>query len=424
MEPDRIVITGARQHNLRNVTVEIPKKKLVVLTGRLGLRQVLARLRHPLRRGPAPLHREPLRLRPAVPRADGEAPLRLDQGPRPHDLDRAEDGELEPALHGRHRHRDPRLPARAVGPGGPAHLPPLRAAGLAAVGAADRPRGPAAPGGDEVPRPRPAREGEEGRAPGRASSRSASPASPASRVDGIVLSLEDEIRLDKKKKHSIDAVVDRLVAKPGLAQRLTDSVETALKLRAGHGDRRRRGAAGPWSSPSTAPATTAGSPSPSRRRSCSPSTRPRACARSAPASARAWRWTPTLVVPNPDLSVNEGAVKPLGAVGEATTWGSDIVRAVARERGIDLNKPWKALSEEHRRVILFGTGGERVEHQDQQLLGHGLLQDALRGRHQLDDAADAGDEVGGHAAVLPEVPLLAARARRARAGASAPRPSA
>jgi excinuclease ABC subunit A len=66
------------------------------------------------------------------------------------------------------------------------------------------------------------------------------------------------------------------------------------------------------------------------------------------------------VVPNPELSVNEGAVKPLGAVGEATTWGSDIVRAVARERGIDLNKPWKSLSAEHRRVILFGTGGERV----------------------------------------------------------------
>ena len=69
---------------------------------------------------------------------------------------------------------------------------------------------------------------------------------------------------------------------------------------------------------------------------------------------------PELVVPNPELSVNEGAVKPLGAVGEATTWGSDIVRAVARERGIDLNKPWKALPEAHRQVILFGTGDERV----------------------------------------------------------------
>ena len=167
MEPDRIVITGARQHNLAQRHRRDPEEEARGADGRLGLRQVLARLRHPLRRGPAPLHREPLRLRPAVPRADGEAALRLDQGPRAHDLDRAEGGELEPPLDRRHGHRDPRLPARAVGPGGPAHLPPLRPAGLAAVGAADRPRGPAAPGGDEVPRPRPARQGEEGRAPRR-----------------------------------------------------------------------------------------------------------------------------------------------------------------------------------------------------------------------------------------------------------------
>src|SRR5262245_10345381 len=49
------------------------------------------------------------------------------------------------------------------------------------------------------------------------------------RVDGIVLSLDEEIRLDKKKMHSIEAVVDRLVAKPGMSQRLHDSVETALR---------------------------------------------------------------------------------------------------------------------------------------------------------------------------------------------------
>ncbi len=70
---------------------------------------------------------------------------------------------------------------------------------------------------------------------------------------------------------------------------------------------------------------------------------------------------PELVVPNPDLSINEGAVKPLGAVGEGTSWGTDIVRAVARERGIDLNKPWKhAAPRAQRKVILYGTGDERV----------------------------------------------------------------
>jgi len=66
------------------------------------------------------------------------------------------------------------------------------------------------------------------------------------------------------------------------------------------------------------------------------------------------------LIPNPDLSVNEGAVKAWGKLDDATSWGSDIVRALSKERGIDLNKPWKSLSQAHRDVLLFGTGGERV----------------------------------------------------------------
>ena len=106
----------------------------------LGLRQVVARLRHPLRRGAAPLHREPERLRAAVPGPDGQAALRLDPRARPHDLDRAEGGQRQPPLHRGHHHRDPRLPARALGTGGAAHLPQLRPRRLPAVLAADRPR--------------------------------------------------------------------------------------------------------------------------------------------------------------------------------------------------------------------------------------------------------------------------------------------
>ncbi|MEO8499278.1 MAG: excinuclease ABC subunit UvrA, partial [Vicinamibacteria bacterium] len=66
------------------------------------------------------------------------------------------------------------------------------------------------------------------------------------------------------------------------------------------------------------------------------------------------------LIPNPDLSVNEGAVKAWGKLDDATSWGSDIVRALSKERGIDLNKPWKSLSQAHKDVLLFGTGGERV----------------------------------------------------------------
>ncbi len=71
----------------------------------LRLGQVLARLRHPLRRGAAPLRRVALLLRPAVPRADGEAEVRHHPRPLAHHLHRAEGGLEQPALDGRHHHR-------------------------------------------------------------------------------------------------------------------------------------------------------------------------------------------------------------------------------------------------------------------------------------------------------------------------------
>ena len=158
------------------------------------------------------------------------------------------------------------------------------------------------------------------------------------RVDGTVLSLDDEIRLDKKKKHSIDVVVDRLIAKAGIEQRLTDSVETALR----HGE-------------GIVVVAPEGRPEMvlSEHRACHhcglsfPEPSPQLFSFNSPQGmcpecsglGTRMEMDPALVVPAPDLSVNEGAVKPLGAVGEATTWGSDIVRAVARERGIDLERP-------------------------------------------------------------------------------------
>ena len=78
-------------------------------------RQILARLRHHLCRGPAPLRREPVGLCPPVPRDDAEAGRRPDRRPVARHLDRAEDHLEEPALDRRHRHRDLRLHAPAVG---------------------------------------------------------------------------------------------------------------------------------------------------------------------------------------------------------------------------------------------------------------------------------------------------------------------
>ncbi len=88
---DKIVVKGAREHNLKNIDVEHPARQARRHHRPLRLGQVLARLRHDLRRGPAALRRVAVGLRAAVPRADGQARRRLDRGALAGHLHRAED---------------------------------------------------------------------------------------------------------------------------------------------------------------------------------------------------------------------------------------------------------------------------------------------------------------------------------------------
>ena len=67
---------------------------------------------------------------------------------------------------------------------------------------------------------------------------------------------------------------------------------------------------------------------------------------------------PDLVVPNEDLSVNEGALVPWA--NSQTEYHASVLGALAEKYGIDLNVPWRELSEEHRNLILFGTNGDRI----------------------------------------------------------------
>ena len=104
----------------------------------LRLRQILARLRHDLRRGPAPLRRIALGLRAPVPRADGKARRRFDRRPLAGNLDRAEDHLAQSPLDRRHHHRNLRLPAPALRPRRPRLLLQLRPRNHAAERPANR----------------------------------------------------------------------------------------------------------------------------------------------------------------------------------------------------------------------------------------------------------------------------------------------
>ena len=153
---------GAREHNLKNVDVAFPRDRLVVITGLSGSGQVEPRLRHDLRRGPAPLRREPERLRPPVPRPDGEAGRRPDRRPVAGHLDRPEGRVAQPAVDGRDGHRDLRPPAAAVRPDRHPALP-QRPRDRAPDRPADRRPGPGAARGHPPARPRAAHQGPQDR---------------------------------------------------------------------------------------------------------------------------------------------------------------------------------------------------------------------------------------------------------------------
>jgi len=360
MELDRVVITGARQHNLKNVTVEIPKKKLVVLTGVSGsgksslafdtlyaegqrryieslnayARQFLGQMDKPLYdsiRGLAPTISIEQKAASGNPRSTVGTITEI------HDYLRvlwARVGQLTCHQCGRpvSQQSSQQIVAEI------ASLPPGTKFLLLAPLVKER-KGEHRDFLEQVRKAGFSRV----------------------RVDGVVVSLDevDDIRLNKKKKHTLDAVVDRLVAKEGMNQRLNDSVETALRYGQG-----------------VVVVAPEGQPEKvmSQHRACHycgisfPEPSPQLFSFNSPQGmcpecsglGTRMEMDPDLVVPNPDLTINEGAVKPLGAVGEGTGWGTDLVRAVARERGIDLNKPWRVLPSAHRKVILYGTGGERV----------------------------------------------------------------
>ncbi len=229
--PTSSIVRGAREHNLAIDHLEIPKRQLVVFTGPERLRQIEPRLRHPLRRGPAPLRRDAERLRPPVPgparAAQGRPPAR----PVADHRHRAEERLLQPALHRRHHHRDLRLPARPLRQRRRAALPRVREEGQRAQAPQAIARELLAlPEGTPAHAPGAARRAPQGRVPRGLRRAARRAASSASRVDGKPSRARGRSpALDKKRKH-----IDRPRRRPrhrarrATARRIAEAVELAL----------------------------------------------------------------------------------------------------------------------------------------------------------------------------------------------------
>ncbi|HSB38075.1 MAG TPA: excinuclease ABC subunit UvrA [Gaiellaceae bacterium] len=177
------------------------------------------------------------------------------------------------------------------------------------------------------------------------------------KVDGEQHLLEEEIVLDKKFKHTIEVVVDRLVMKADLRQRLAQSVETAAELAEGlvvvdvlDGEPMT------FSENFACPEHGVGLPE-LEPRIFSFNSPHGACPRCTGLGAQQ-EIDPDLLVPDPSLSIGEGALVPW-SLGNSSFYES-VIQAIADRYEIDLEAPWQDLSEEQQNLFLFGTNGDKV----------------------------------------------------------------
>ena len=177
------------------------------------------------------------------------------------------------------------------------------------------------------------------------------------KVDGEQRLLEETIELDKKFKHSIEVVVDRLVMKPDLRPRLSQSIETAAALAEGlvaidvvDGDVML------FSENFACPEHGVSLPE-LEPRIFSFNSPHGACPRCTGLGAML-EIDPDLLVPDPSLSIGEGALVPW-SVG-STSFYESVIQAIADRYEIDLDAPWQDLTEEQQNLFLYGTDGDRV----------------------------------------------------------------
>ena len=200
------------------------------------------------------------------------------------------------------------------------------------------------------------------------------------RIDGIVYDLAEEIKLEKNKKHTIEVLVDRLVIKPEIVRRLTDSAETALSL-----------ADGLMTVDLPAEEKTLSFSQNYACEDCGISIEeltPRLFSFNNPYGAcptctglgTQMLVDPALIVPNKHLSIMDGAI---AASGWGNIKGDSISRmyfdALSKRYHFKLNEPFDTLSPEAVDAILYGTKGEPLQLRYERNEGYGVIQRDFEG---------------------------------------------
>ena len=200
------------------------------------------------------------------------------------------------------------------------------------------------------------------------------------RIDGILYELSEEIRLEKNKKHNIEIVVDRLVIKPDITRRLTDSAETALALAGGLmlvdlvGEDRQISFSQNYACESCGISIEELAP-----RLFSFNNPYGACPTCTGLGVQLLV-DPQLIIPNPNLSIMDGGIC---ASGWGNVKGDSISRmyfeALARRYHFKLTEPIKDIPKEAIDAILYGTKGEKLQLHYERNEGFGVIQREFEG---------------------------------------------
>ena len=174
------------------------------------------------------------------------------------------------------------------------------------------------------------------------------------RIDGEIRDLTEDIKLDRYFQHTIEVVVDRLVRKDGIERRLTDSLETALGL--AEGVAHVAIVDGPMLSFSQhfACPKCGLSFEDLQPRNFSFNSPYGACPECSGIGTR-YQVDPALVVPQPDKALSEGAIAPWGG-RHRQRYFSRVLSAVAAAKGVDMDKPFATLTEAQQNLFLYGDG--------------------------------------------------------------------
>ncbi len=207
------------------------------------------------------------------------------------------------------------------------------------------------------------------------------------RVDGNMYELEEEIKLDKNIKHTVEIVVDRLSIREGIEKRLTDSLENALGLAEGLLtidviDQEELHFSQSFSCPDCGISIEEVEP-----RSFSFNNPFGACPVCSGLGYK-MEFDEDLMIPDKKLSISEGAIQVMGwqSSTDPSSWAGCILKGLAKEYGFSLDTPYKELSAEAKKILIYGTDGKkvRIRYQGQRGVGdydiefEGLIENVRR----------------------------------------------